>query len=364
MLKEIYIDNYRRMVNQKIQFSGTMLLAGKNGTGKTTLLELIYKLKRFIINNDNTGHINELVTVEDLPRWIKTEQGGGPVTHIELKFSTMGNEYLYILKIQYNLRETKCRIYSEKLSVDGSEIYYSALDMDSAKVLTDDKKEFRYGLDWSHSGLFVTRRVNSKIHEFLHAIESELYVFILDPNKSSENEIESDILNISGSNFSRWYSNALTQNIEVASEVLKSYKDFLINCQRAFIDKNTGEFTIEEGMSDNKGFEIKFSELSTGQKKLCIYYALFKMLPKGSVLFFDEFENHLSLGELQPLYDMVQEQQDKNDLQIILVSHHDKTINWYHDQAALFSLSGLPAHVKVDLCSNADTSLEEILTLS
>jgi AAA15 family ATPase/GTPase len=362
MLKEIYIDNYRRMVNQKILFTETMLLAGKNGTGKTTLLELIDKLKRFIINNDNTGHINELLTVEDLPRWIKTDYGT-PITHIELKFTTEENEFAYDLAIQFSLKDSKCRIYTEKLTTDNEVIYDAAYDKDSADVLTDDKRSFHYHLDWSHSGLAVAAKVSRKIRDFLQAIENQLHVFILDPDKSTKDNTRPNMINISGSNFSSWYSNALTQNIEVASEVLKSYKSFLINCQRAFIDRNSGEFTLEEAREDGKGFEIKFSELSTGQKKLCIYYALLRMLPKGSTLMFDEFENHLSLGELQPLYDMVQEQQDKNNLQIILVSHHDKTINWYHDQAAVFSLDGLPAHVKVDVCA-AGTSLEEMLLKS
>jgi predicted ATPase len=363
MLKELYIDNYRRMVNQKIQFSETMLIAGKNGTGKTTLLEFIYKLKRFIINNDNTGHINELVTVEDLPRWIKTEYGT-PVTHIGLNFTTNENSFAYDLEIQFSLRDSKRRIYSEKLSVDGQVIYNSALEKDTADVITDDKRDFRYGLDWSHSGLVVTSRVNSKIREFLNAIENNLYVFVLDPDKSVVNDVESDILSISGSNFSRWYSSVLTQDIEAASEVLKSYRDFLPNCQRTFINKNSGEFTIEETTDDGGGFEIKFSELSTGQKKLCIYYALLKMLPKRSTLLFDEFENHLSPGELQPLYDMIQEQQDEKDLQIVLVSHHHKTLNWYHDSAVVFSLPGLPAHVKIDPYADKDVPLEEYLAIS
>jgi predicted ATPase len=138
----------------------------------------------------------------------------------------------------------------------------------------------------------------------------------------------------------------LTQDIESASDVLKSYREFLPNCKRAFIDK-TNEFTIEEE-GTGKSFDIRFSELSIGQKKLCIYYALFKLIPANSTFVFDEFENHLSPGELQPLYDMLQTRQDEKNYQVILVSHHDKTINWYHESALDFSLSGLPAHVKVD----------------
>jgi AAA15 family ATPase/GTPase len=71
VITEIYIDNYRRFINETITFDNTLLIAGKNGTGKTTLLELIYKLKRFLMNNDNLGHINNFVSTDDVPRWLK-----------------------------------------------------------------------------------------------------------------------------------------------------------------------------------------------------------------------------------------------------------------------------------------------------
>jgi predicted ATPase len=111
---------------------------------------------------------------------------------------------------------------------------------------------------------------------------------------------------------------------------------------------NNNEFIIEETGLEKSLFDIRFSELSTSQKKLCIYYAIFKLFPENSTFIFDEFENHLSPDELQPLYDMMQTQQDERDDQIIWVSHHDKTINWYHESSIEFSLSGLSAHVKVD----------------
>lgn len=325
-----------------------MLIAGKNGAGKTTLMELVYRLKRFIINNDSTGHINELVTVEDLPRWLKSDYGQ-PVTHIALAYDSDDYQFQYDLAIQHSLKDAKRRVYSEKLYANDELVYASDVENDRADVKTDDSRNFVYPLDWSHSGLLVAARVNKKIRAFIHDIERRLFVFSLEPGRSGEADSSLGALTITGNNFSWWYSNMLTQDIEMASEVLKSYRDFLPNCKRTFIDKNTGEFTIEESSGDNRGFEIKFSELSMGQKKLCIYYALFKMLPPGSVFLFDEFENHLSPAELHPLYDMMQEQQKEKGFQIILVSHHHETVNWYYDSALVFSLSGIPAHIKADM---------------
>jgi energy-coupling factor transporter ATP-binding protein EcfA2 len=350
MLKEIYIDNYRRFLNSKIIFGKTVLIAGKNGAGKTTLIELLYKIKRFVINQDSTGYIDELVSIDDLPRWLKVGHGKAD-THFILHYDINNVSYTYELKIEHNLRDEIHRVSCEKLTINGEMLYGFTIDNDMAIVFTDDQKERRYGTDWSHSGLKIASRINSKIRQFIEAIDGKLHVFILAPELITDQLGKND-LSVSGSNFSTWYAKMLTKNIEIAADVLNSYKDFLRNCIRSFIDDKSGEFTIEESIGESnkggKGFEIKFSELSTGQKKLCIYYALLKMLPGGSTLVIDEFENHLSPAELQPLYDLVQVQQDSCDFQVIIVSHHHKTLNWYHDSALVFSLNGTPAHIKTD----------------
>jgi predicted ATPase len=352
MLKEIYIDNFRRFINQRIEFSETMLIKGRNGTGKTTLIELVRRLKRFIINNDSTGYVSQLFTAEDVPRWLSADYGQ-VLTHIELKVQTDDGEYAYKLKIQLSQRDGKVRIYSEQLAMNNETIYISDISEDNAHVRTDDGRDFIYGFDWHHSGLLTTSRVSKRVRLFLDEMEHRIHAFILEPDTILTDESQSESLAFTGYNFSRWYSKMLTQDIESASDVLKSYREFLPNCKRAFLDNNN-EFTIEETGADRRVFDIRFSELSTGQKKLCIYYAIFKLFPENSTFILDEFENHLSPNELQPLYDMLQTQQDERNVQVILVSHHDKTINWYHESSLEFSLSGLPAHVKVDTAGNND----------
>ncbi|MDR0881153.1 MAG: ATP-binding protein, partial [Candidatus Adiutrix sp.] len=356
MLKDIYIDNYRRFINSKIVFGETALIAGKNGAGKTTLVSLLAKIKRFIINTDSTGHIDGLVTFADLPHWRKSDRGRAE-THFILTFSVSGTIYTYELKIQHNFLELKGRISHEKLSIASDVLYEydSVKEKNTSYVTTDDGREFSYGVDWNHSGLLVASRVCSKIRNFIEAISNEFHIFILAPDSPARDK-DSSQLDISGNNFSQWYSKMLQRDIEVANGVLNSYKDFLPNVGRAFIS-DKGEFTISEKAEGKQQFEIAFSELSTGQQKLCIYYAIFKMLPDASTLVLDEFENHLSPAELQPLYDLAQKEQDERDLQIILVSHHHKTLNWYHDSALVFSLSGLPAHSKIDRYDPDDSCL-------
>lgn len=349
MITEIYIDNYRRFTNERIEFDNTALIAGKNGTGKTTLLELMYKLKRFLTNDGSVAHIQNFISVEDLPRWLKKEYGVAE-TIVKLKCKTEDIVFHYEICVQHTLHRSSCRVISEKLLANEKDLYKFNLDLKDtehslAVVNTDDDNSREYMIDWNYSGLRIASRINSKMRKFLTFIDKNVYIFGIERDwNCGENWLD-----ISNGSFSNWYAKMLTRDIEKAADVLKSYKDFLPNCKRTFINEKTNEFTIEEIGGENGNFEIKFSELSSGQKKLCLYYAIFKMLPKNSTLFFDEFENHLSQSELQPLYDLAKDMQDENDLQIILISHNHKTLNWYHDSAIVFSLEGTPKHTVTEI---------------
>jgi hypothetical protein len=91
-----------------------MLIKGRNGTGQTALIELIRRLKRFIINSDSTGYVGQLFTAEDVPRWLSADYGQA-LTTIEIKVQTDGSEYVCKLKIQLSQKDGKVRIYSEQL---------------------------------------------------------------------------------------------------------------------------------------------------------------------------------------------------------------------------------------------------------
>lgn len=52
MLTEIYIDNYKCLVNFTITLDRMALFPGANGSGKTTVIELLAKLQRFLAGDE------------------------------------------------------------------------------------------------------------------------------------------------------------------------------------------------------------------------------------------------------------------------------------------------------------------------
>ena len=53
MLTRIYIDNFRSFVNFEYRPERKQLLLGSNGSGKSSLLDAIRYLKRFIEGDEN-----------------------------------------------------------------------------------------------------------------------------------------------------------------------------------------------------------------------------------------------------------------------------------------------------------------------
>lgn len=51
MLKRLYADNYRCLVNFEIDFNEITLLVGPNGGGKSTIFDLLFKIRELIIDN-------------------------------------------------------------------------------------------------------------------------------------------------------------------------------------------------------------------------------------------------------------------------------------------------------------------------
>ena len=72
MLKRLYANNYRCLVNFDINFEKLTLLAGPNGGGKSTLFDLLFGIRRLIVDN---ARVNDAFPPEDLTAWVnKNEQ--------------------------------------------------------------------------------------------------------------------------------------------------------------------------------------------------------------------------------------------------------------------------------------------------
>jgi len=69
MLKRLYVHNYKCLVNFEINFDRDIsLFLGTNGSGKSTVFEVLTKLRRVIVDEEK---VENVFRRSDTPRWLK-----------------------------------------------------------------------------------------------------------------------------------------------------------------------------------------------------------------------------------------------------------------------------------------------------
>jgi len=68
MFKRIYINNYKCLVNFDCQIDNINLFLGKNGSGKSTVLEVLTAMQQFVCHG---GKTEAVFKTESRTRWQK-----------------------------------------------------------------------------------------------------------------------------------------------------------------------------------------------------------------------------------------------------------------------------------------------------
>jgi predicted ATPase len=101
MLKRIYIDNFRCLVNFELDVDAINLFLGSNGVGKSTAFDVLQKIQLFI-NGDN--RVETIFKSVDCTRWQTSK-----LQSFELEIIGNDGIYKYELGIIYEKKD-KCRV--------------------------------------------------------------------------------------------------------------------------------------------------------------------------------------------------------------------------------------------------------------
>jgi predicted ATPase len=89
-------------------------------------------------------------------------------------------------------------------------------------------------------------------------------------------------------------------------------------------------------------FDLGFEELSDGQRALIgLYTVLHCFAQRGALLCIDEPDNFISLAEIQPWLQRLEDRADDEEAQLLLISHHPELLNQLAaDHGIVFSRPG------------------------
>ncbi|MDD2772389.1 MAG: ATP-binding protein [Elusimicrobiales bacterium] len=330
MLKRLYTDNYRCLVNFEMRFDKLNLLMGPNGAGKSTIFDLLSGIQRLI---SDKAQISEIFPPDSITAWVKKGEKAEQIFEFDVQ-SEYGL-FSYKLVISHNPERNKQRIELERLLLDGKPLF--EFQQGNVKLYHDDHNPGpEYPGDWSLSMLAtIPARVDNKKLTYFKEWASKLFIVSLQPRAiKSETEKESDWLEHDGTNFASWYRYLsqehqdkimpLTQQLQKTVSGFYAFKLVEAGKQRLL---KVG-FKTEEANASPVWFD--FGQLSDGQRVIFILYSLlFGLQGTGHSLFLDEPENYIALPEIQPwLLELNNACQDGLIPQVIIISHHPELIDY------------------------------------
>ncbi len=320
MLKRLYVHNYKCLVNFEINFDKDIsLFLGANGSGKSTVFEVLTKLRRVIVDEEKVANIFDGT---DSPRWFKHEESD---IRFELDIEIENSIYTYLLVIELG------EWWDDTQSIIKEESFHSNKKM---LVEAKDKRTILSGgheapFDGSRSSLnryvSVALGLFSKYLRTTFIVRINPYEMVSTINKANT-EIRTDF-----SNYAEWFAHLNEKSRREVSEFEKAMRDILPGFDYFRIEQagqaKVLQVDFENTTNKKEILSYYFNELSEGQKVLIALYALVYCTPENSLICIDEPENFLALPEIQPWFDTLYDQCAERGLQALLISHHPKIIN-------------------------------------
>ncbi len=326
MLKKIYVNNYRCLVNFELVLGKMIILMGPNGGGKSTLFDLLRNIRRLLVDN---ARVNDVFPAEDLNAW-----AGSTRQSFEFHVENGKDVYVYKLIITHNPDSNKPHIDLEMLTVNGHPLF--EFKQGDVQLYTDQFEVGpEYPFDWSISALatIMPRGNNKKLTWFREWVE-KLFIISLQPgNMDSATAEESSWLNHNGSNFASWYRYisqehqdkvfALTEELR---RIVPGFHSFKLETAGTHRVLKIG-FTADNAYSSPVYFD--FRQLSDGQRVIIILYSILHGLRNlENSIFLDEPENYVALAEIQPWLMELREACEEAFSQAVLISHHPELIDY------------------------------------
>lgn len=326
MIERLYVDNYRSLVNFEIRFSELTLLVGSNGVGKTSILDVLFALRRLLCGESRLTD-EDAFPPSTLTRWQKRAR-----QVLELDAVLEGDVLRYRLEIDHEPITRKARIATERLEVGGNPLFH--FETGEVRLYRDDHSEGpAFGADWTESAMarVPPRSDNTRLSRFLEHVRKMIVCGIYPASFAPESSTEDPILKRDGRNFAAWYRHILLERPELVPEFTAALQEVIdgfrsIRMEKVGLDSRALMVMFEE---QEGRYELRLDEISDGQRALIALYALVKLAAgQGYTLFLDEPDNYVALAEIQPWLIELSDSCGGEVPQAVLCSHHPELIDY------------------------------------
>ncbi|MDX2017445.1 MAG: ATP-binding protein [Planctomycetota bacterium] len=331
MLRKLSISGYKALDSFEIEFMPLTLLMGANGTGKTSICEVLRGIREFVIDSQP---LSKVFSPESLGANLGSES-----IHIVIKIAPSPDlELVYELVANYERSEFV--VHEELLSTTGNRLVMIRRGVQAERFnplgvvglesrwrlgrgfsalanAPDDHVEIESTIfrDWLRN-LLVARPSPLAMHKF-----------------SSRGQIG---LEYHLSNFVSWHrahalndtslARAVEGDISAVFPEIRSLSHRYLNEVADIFEANV--LARSGGPLAGNTFPVPFSSLSDGQRMLIALYTILHAAVKpGSTVIIDEPDNFVALREIQPWINALRDRIETVGGQAILISHHPEVLN-------------------------------------
>lgn len=328
MLKTLYIDNYKCLVNFEIQLPEACLLLGRNGVGKSSILDVLFALRLLLSGLAKVSDV-DVFPSSTLARWQSRR-----TQTVELTVDLEDDVYSYRLEIDHEDGGKRARIVLESLRVSGQ--YLFSFVKGEVQLYRDDHQRGPvFSSDWNESALARVAPVkdNQRLTRFLDWAR-KIMVCGLDPRRfATETSSEDPLLERDGRNFTAWYRHVFQERQDLVPGYIEALKRVIVGFQGVRLEKvglETRAFMATFRERDQQ-YSLALDELSDGQRALIAIYALVHITAgQGYTLFLDEPDNYVAIAEIQPWLDAITEAAGHTIPQVVICSHHPELIDYFN----------------------------------
>ena len=326
MLQRLYVDNYKCLVNFDLPLQELSLLLGPNGVGKTSVLDVMFALRRLL------GEGAKVTDTEVFPPRTLTRWQERSVQIVEIQGLLETGPFVYRLEIDHDRSTGRARIRSESLTQGGQPLFECS--MGEVKLFRDNHSPGpEYTVDWSESALarVAPRNDNQRLTGFLDFIRKIMVCSFYPPSFRTESKGEDPILQRDTRNFADWYRHVLQERPDLFTGFTNSLQGVIDGLHTIRLEKvghETRALLVAFHEGDER-YELRFDEISDGQRALIALYGLIHLTTgQGYTLFLDEPDNYVALPEIQPWLKELDDACGEAVSQAVISSHHPELIDY------------------------------------
>lgn len=323
MLKRIYVHNYRTFVNFEWSPPSACVLIGENGSGKSSLLDVLMDLRALLVHGMTVVELN---LAAQRTKWLSE-----PEQKFELELAGEGKTFRYLLTVHWESERCSIR---ESLHMDNTLVYRSRdgrVELFDEQGMAEGTTAIPYDRQRSFVSVLESQGRQSPVATF-RALVRSIVPFRPDPmrfnevSKSDANGITMDL-----SNFVDFYRSRVGQDPEAAVQMMQDLREVLVGFTQIrleSISQEHKELRVRFKFAA-KPHELTWAQLSPGQRLLIALYGVFRLgLSRWNDYVFDEIENYVAPKEIQPFLRKLLDAFAESGKQVIVISHHPESINY------------------------------------